>query len=364
MTAAEHEAVSLFKEVLAVKRENWIDACRFFAIFVIMATHFLATFRPEALALWERMPSRLLLGGLTGKMAVAFFFVVLGYFASAPRSFDARSFAAYALRRYGQFAFFVFAVTLCYIVGCYGVTWLFHLAEGEVLRAISDGPRYNLIYLLRDAFLFENNYNDTLWCMRQLFIASLLCRLLGYLPERLNTAARFLIAAAVILCAVLLGSRWVWLGTAALGYVLRLLLERAKDRPRLRSPAALWLLFLAAVALIKAPVSEETRPLLLYSLQSVGTFLLLFVLFHADFAQRLLAARPFPWLGRISMGLFVAHTPINELLGSSVWALLRTRIPEAPGLALCFALSLGLSVLAAWLLHRVYGWLVKRRRPA
>ena len=139
-----------------MKRENWIDSCRFFAIFVIMATHFLATFRPEALALWETMPSSLLLGGLTGKMSVAFFFVVLGYFASAPRAFDTRAFAVYTLRRYGQFAFFVFAVTLCYIVGCYGVTWLFHLAEGEVLRVISDGPRYNLIYLLRDAFLFEN----------------------------------------------------------------------------------------------------------------------------------------------------------------------------------------------------------------
>ena len=344
-----------------MKRENWIDACRFFAIFVIMATHFLATFRPEALALWEVMPSRLLLGGLTGKMSVAFFFVVLGYFASAPKTFRLPDFANYALRRYGQFAFFVFAVTLCYIVGCYGVTWLFHLAEGEVLRVISDGPRYNLIYLLRDAFLFENNYNDTLWCMRQLFLASLVCRLLGYLPERLSAAARLAAAAAVILCAVLLGSRWVWLGTAALGYVLRLLLNRAKDRPRLRSPAALWLLFLAAVALIKAPVSEEARPLLLYSLQSVGAFLLLFVLFHADFAQRLLAVRPFPWLGRISMGLFVAHTPVNELLGSSVWALLRSRVPASFSLTLCFALSLGLSILAAWLLHWAHGKLTRRQ---
>ena len=347
-----------------MKRENWIDACRFFAIFVIMATHFLATFRPEALNLWEQPPTSLLLGGLTGKMSVAFFFVVLGYFASAPRAFDARGFALYALRRYGQFAFFVFAVTLCYIVGCYGATWLFHLAEGEVLRVISDGPRYNLIYLLRDAFLFENNYNDTLWCMRQLFAASLVCRLLGYLPQRLNTAARLGIAAAVILCALLLGSRWVWLGTAGLGYVLRLLLKLAEDHPRLRSPAVLWLLFLAAVTFIKAPVSEEVRPLLLYALQSVGAFWLFFVLFHADFAQKLLAARPFPWLGRISMGLFVAHTPINELLGSSVWALLSSRVPAAISLTLCFALSLGLSILAAWLLHAAYGGLTKRRRPA
>lgn len=338
-----------------MKRENWIDACRFWAIFVIMATHYLATFCPDALTLWERMPTWLLLGGLTGKMSVAFFFLALGYFASAPRRFKGRDFAVYALRRYGQFAFFVFASTLCYILGSYGVTWLFHLAEGAVLRVISDGPRYNLIYLLRDALLFENNYNDTLWCMRQLFLASLLCRLLGCLPERLGAGKRLAAAAALILGALLLGSGWVWLGTAALGYVLRIALSFAEKRPRLTAPAVLWLLFLAAVACIKAPVSEAARPLLLYSLESVGAFLLLFVLFHAAFARRFLAAGPFPWLGRVSMGLFVAHTPINELLGSSLIALLRLHTPQSLALTAGFFLSCSLSVLAAWLLHRAYG---------
>ena len=116
-----------------MKREQWIDACRFFAIFVIMVTHFLATFRPEALALWERMPSRLLLGGLTGKMSVAFFFVVLGYFASAPRIFDSRAFLKYTVRRYGQFAFFVFVTTLCYIAG-----------SSRLLLALFISPAYSM----------------------------------------------------------------------------------------------------------------------------------------------------------------------------------------------------------------------------
>ena len=336
-----------------MKREGWIDACRFYAIFVIMVTHYLATFLPDALLLWERMPTRLLLGGLTGKLSVAFFFVVLGYFASAPKRFTVRNFAQYTARRFGQFALFVFLTTLVYILGCYGVTWLFHLAQGEVLRVISDGPRENLVFLLRDALLLEDNYNDTLWCMRQLFFASLLCRLLGCLPERMSAAARLALAAGCIFCAALAGSRWIWLGSAVLGYVLRFALEAASRRPRLRTPAALVLLFLLSVACIKAPVSEDARPLLLYSLESVGAFFLLFVLFHAPRAKRLLAAGPFPWLGRISMGLFVVHTPINELLASSLHARLFLHWP-AGAAALCFPLSCGLSVLAAWLLHRVY----------
>ena len=160
-------------------RENWIDACRFFAIFVIMATHFLAMFRPEALLLWEEMPGRLLLGGLTGKFSVAFFFVLLGYFAGRVRKFTPGGFARYALRRYGQFSFFVLVSTFFYLAGAYGLTWLLHTPDENVFRVLSDGFRYNLFYLLRDAFLLEDNYNATLWCMRQLFAASILCWLLG-----------------------------------------------------------------------------------------------------------------------------------------------------------------------------------------
>jgi len=337
-----------------VKRENWIDACRFFAIFVIMFTHFLATFSPSTLTLWETMPTRLLLGGLTGKMAVAFFFVLLGYFASVPRAFDGRGFARYALRRYGQFAFFVLVTTLCYVLGAYGVTWLFHLARSGVLRVISDGPRYNLLYTLRDAFLFEANYNDTLWCMRQLFLASLLCRLLGYLPERAGAAGRLLPALGLILCAVLAGSQWVWLGTAALGYVLRLALLYAKQHPRLTSPGVLFGIFLFAVVCIKLPLDEGERATELYAAQSVGCFALLFVLFHLPRLRRLFEAHPFPWLGRISMGLFVVHTPVNALLESSVFALFTRRAPQALTLPVTFLLSFGLSIAAAWLLHRVY----------
>lgn len=345
-----------------MKRENWIDACRFFAVSVIMVTHYLATFRPGALVLWERMPTWLLLGGLTGKLAVAFFFLVLGYFASAPHVFDPRGLIAYILRRYRQFAFFVFVTTLCYVVGCYAVTWLFHLAEGEVLRVISDGARYNLIYLLRDSFLLECSYNDTLWCMRQLFCASLVCWLLGCLPERFGTEAKLAAAAAVILCAALLGSRWVWLGTAALGFVLRLAPASKRMTERLSKPAVRWCLFAAAVVFIKAPIAEAEQPLLLYSMESIGVFLLLLVLFYTPWAKRLLASRPFPGLGRVSMGLFVVHTPINSLLASSVFAWLRLHASDGAAPVLCFPLSFALSLGAAHLLHLSYTALTRKKK--
>ena len=340
------------------KREAWIDACRFFAIFVIMTTHFLAMFKPDALLLWERMPTRLLLGGLTGKFSVAFFFVLLGYFACAPRAFDAKGLLLYALRRYRQLSLFVLAATACYILGAYACTWLFHTPDENVLRVISDGPRYNLLYALRDAFLLEDNYNATLWCMRQLFLASVLCRLLGCLPERLDKRLRLLTAAAVVALSAIAGKTWVWLGVAALGYVLRLALQIEKLR-RAFAGALRVLLFCAAVCCIKAPLEEGTA---LYLLQGLGAFLLLYVLFCTDWAQRLLASKPFPWLGLRSMGLFVVHTPVNCLLASSLCPVLAARLPDRASLPVCYCLSLALAVTAAWLLHAGYKLVTEKQK--
>ena len=343
------------------KREAWIDSCRFFAIFVIMTTHYLAMFLPDALLLWERMPTMLLLGGLTGKFSVAFFFVLLGYFASKPSELDGKRIALYILRRYRQLCFFVLVPALCYILGSYGCAWIFHTPDENVLRVLSDGPRYNLLYAVRDAFLFEDTYNATLWCMRQLFAASVLCRLLGCLPERLGLLPRILISLVILALSALTRSMWVWVGVGALGFTLRLLLESAAYRRLCDKPAALAALFLAAVCCIKAPLPEGT---VLYLLQGMGALLLLLVLFGLGGAQRTLAARPFPWLGKRSMGLFVVHTPINCLLASSLCPILTAQLPRSAALILGYCLSLALSITAAWLLHGAYARLTGKKLRA
>ena len=342
-----------------MKRVAWIDSCRFFAIFVIMFTHLLAALRPDALLLWETPPGRWFLGGLTGKFSVAVFFVLLGYFASKPRPFSWRELGRYCLHRYVQFAFFVLVTCLVTIVGSYGVTWLFHTPYGLTLRVISDGFRYNLLYLLRDAFLFEDTYNSTLWCLQQLFLASLLCRLLACLPEGLRPVWRFTVGVLVIVLLLLIDSAYcVWIAAAVLGYLLRVILPLFDARPALRRPLPLLLLFLLAVACIKAPLAESP---LLYALEGLGAFLLLLVQFYLPTWQRLLSAAPLPWLGGISMGLFVVHTPVNSLLISAVGRLIPT--DGSAGLLsvlLLFVVSFFLCVLAAWLLHRLYAAVTKK----
>ncbi len=342
-----------------MKREGWIDSCRFFAIFVIIATHFLADLLPEALLLWETMPGWLLLGGLTGKFSVAFFFVLLGYFASSPRHFTAADYASYTLRRYLQFSFFVLVTETVYIFGCRVVSVLFHAPDAAVARVLSDGWHDNLIFLLRDSFLFEDTYNSPLWCLQQLFLASLLCRLTGYISETLSTAFRvavILLTGAVLL--LLSPVYCVWITVALLGVLLRYALS-VMDSRFLKRPLVLIVLFAASVMCIKAPLEEG---LVLYLLEGIGAFFLLLVLFHASFVHPHLSRAPFPRLGFWSMGLFVVHTPLFSLLDSSLYVLLADCLPPWAALLLTFSVGMALCIFAAYLLHTVYTMVSSRFR--
>jgi len=340
-----------------LKRAEWIDSCRFFAIFVIMLTHYIDKVSPALLQLWELPPTSWLLYGLTGKFSVAFFFVFLGYFASKPVSFSFSSLVTYSIRRYFQFAFYVFIVTAVFICGSYGVTWLFHSADDCVMRVISDGFKYNLLYLARDSFFFESNYNATLWCMQQLFLASLICRGLAYIPEKLSIVLRFLLALALMLALMFINPSYcVWICAAILGYHLRLLIELSHDFPKLRSTPLLIAFLLAALVLIKLKMPESV---LQYSLQSIAAFMLIYLQFNLPQVQNWLSRKPFPWLGSISIGLFVVHTPVNALICSSVYSMLLKSISKTASAFICFFISFGICVAFSWLLKAAHEHILK-----
>ncbi|MCR5576746.1 MAG: acyltransferase [Oscillospiraceae bacterium] len=334
-----------------MKRVEWIDSCRFLAMLVIMVTHFLAMFSPDALQLWEQMPGRLILGGITGKLSVAVFFVLLGYFASKPKPFSLSAFGRYTLRRYIYFVFFALLATLLYLLGGYAVTWLFHTPDESVFVILSDGPRYNLIYLLRDGFLLEDHYIDTLWCMQSLFLASIVCRLFGYLPARLGPGLRALLAFAVIALLLLLNAAFfVWVCVGLLGCLLRLVSDSSREL-RIKPLLPRLLLFLTGLVIIKLPLDEGP---LLYFLQGLVALTWTYLILCAESVQRFLSRAPLPRLGKLTMGLFVLHTPVYSLLRSSLFPLMQKVLPDAATLPLCFCLGVSLTLVGAWLLHRAY----------
>ena len=340
-----------------MKRAEWIDSCRFFAIFVIMVTHFLGKVSPAALELWEIPPSSWLLYGLTGKFSVAFFFVLLGYFASKPATFSFSSISRYTVRRYLQFAFYIFVTSIVFVCGSYCVTWVFHSSDEYVMRVLSDGLKYNLIYLMRDAFLFEDNYNATLWCMQQLFLASIICRLIGYIPKKVPAALRIL--SVLFLISVLMfynADFCVWICAALLGYFLRIILEICEARHILQSRLQLFFSAFAALVFIKLKMPESVVQ---YWLQSLAAFMLIYVQFNLPAVQRLLSKAPFPQLGGISIGLFVVHTPVNSLLYSSLYCLCLKFMPKFPAVLIYFIVSLGTCIVCSWLLKMFYEFFLR-----
>lgn len=342
-----------------MSRTKWIDSCRFLAIFVIMLTHYLAKFCPDSLSLWEEGISSLFLYGLTGKFSVAFFFVLLGYFASKPIVFNSSSFVSYIVQRYLQFAFYIFITSCIYVVSSYGVTWLFHTPDNNVFRILSDGFKYNIIYILRDSLMFEDNYNPTLWCMQQLFAASFLCKCFAFLPQALKPVYRLASAFAIIFALMLINSSYnVWICASVLGYVLRVTLE-VQDKRGIEhcSHTLLFLLFTTVLVLIKIRMPESV---LQYSMQSFAAFLLIYINFNFSPLKAILSRSPLPWLGGISMGLFVVHSPVNDILYSSLYPVLTAFVPGFVTNTACFILSLTLSVLSAWLLHSLYSLLQKK----
>ena len=335
-----------------MKRVEWIDSSRFVAMFWILIGHFLATFHPEALRLWEPGPTWWLLGGFPGKIAFTLYFVLLGYFACAPKRFSLPYLARYTLRRYELLAFFGFTATLLYLFGGYAVTWLFHTPDEAVFRILSDGPHYNLIYLLRDGFLLEDHYIDSFWCMPHLLLASVVCRLYACLPEGVRPGQRALIACALIALLLFLNADFfIWVCVALMGGLLRLAMDAAEKRALLVRPLPRLLLFALTIAIVKIPIEEGP---LLFFLEGLVDSTWMLLIANTGSVQRLLSRPPLPWLGKITMGIFVIHTPVYSLLRSSLFPLMQRYLPDAVTLPICFCLGISLTLLAAWLLHRAY----------
>ena len=345
-----------------MKRVQWIESSRFLAMFWILIGHFLATFYPSALSLWEPGPTWWLLGGFPGKLAFTLYFVLLGFFACSPKPFTLSGFAVYTLRRYLLFVFFGFFATLAFILGAYAVTWIFHTPDADVFRILSDGPQYNLIYLLRDAFLLEDHYIDSFWCMPHLLFSSVVCRLFGYLPERVRPRTRALIACALIAVFLLIDpGACIWICVALLGCLLRLVMDHASwtwlENPRLR-----LLVLMITIAVLKIPIEEGP---LLFFLEGLVDSTWMLLIARSPRVRAFLSRAPLPCLGGLSMGIFVIHTPVYCLLRSSLFPLMLDRLPGIVTYPLCFCLGILLTLAGAWILHQAYDAVrrVRRREP-
>lgn len=335
-----------------MKRIDWIDATRYIAIVHVVFIHTLDKFWPELLNLWVTPPTSYIPILLNAKVAVLFFCVLLGFFAAKPREFNAGKFAQYTVKRYIQFAFFMLICSAVLVIGAYGTTWLFHRPDELVFKVLSDGTKYNIIYILRDGFLFEDNYNPPMWSMQQFFITSIVCYLLGCVFYRVKPLTALAVSIAAVAVFLLPGSEYLsWIGYCCMGAIARLYVENKQYFYFMEKRGIRWALFLFAWFLYKFPMPESP---FIFFLMGIASVILIAVLYSAESVQGFLGRAPLPTLGKIAFGVFVSHDPINSLLASSVVPFMRRALPQSATTLICFVVCVLIATFCAWLLDKAY----------
>lgn len=143
-----------------------IEIIRFFAILVVIVTHYWSLFMPEMFDLvyvkWETI-----FVGISGKLGVCMFCVLLGYFVADncdKKDFDL---VEYVVKRYLKFV-----IPLCIMdvsVFC-GI----RLCKAFGKTVIFLDKNINIKMLLRDIFFMGDFIVPTYWCIKEFFIASVL----------------------------------------------------------------------------------------------------------------------------------------------------------------------------------------------
>lgn len=316
---------------MQTKRIGWMDGVRSLAMGWILIVHFITIFTPNVHA---RFPGLLglILHGVTGKLAVACFCVLLGYFASKP---SRESILGYALRRYLFFALQILAVELLY----YGLSLLLPKDLYLSVNApwLYGEPGQLLGQILGDAFLLRAKIVPTYWCVDDFIIGSVAVFAASRLLQGKKLVWRM--AACVVLFAAGLWLGYLWAALCLLGWMLRLL-EEIRLSKRLTAIIALCLMALVPWMIHRG----ETQ--LTYLLDGVACLILLWTISRFPLLQRMVGWKPLTTLGSYTFELFLLHVPVYQVLETLLqWAQLHR--PPNGLYVLYFALALPITFLCA-----------------
>jgi peptidoglycan/LPS O-acetylase OafA/YrhL len=365
-------------------RDEPLEAARGLAALVVVLWHLLLGFdpaRPGALPGFPHALSwigRPWYGLINGGGAVGFFFVLSGFVLTRRnlQRTDAAGLARGAIKRWPRLAGPVTVACLfCWVL------FPLHLYRFQQAAAFSHSPwlagfgygmegasvRPNAWHAFtegaaRTFFTGSTAYNSSLWTMRPEFWGSLiafgLALALLHLPR--PAAGAWLLGVAWVACFCV----DPWLANFPLGVALAAL-AAAGRLPRLTLPAAIALL---AAAYASACYNENSRldaaiwhhlhaPLPGATVYGLGAALVLVALEGSPALRQALSGRVPRALGRLSFPLYLLHLPI--LLSFGCMAYLGAGAGHA-GMAAAAAVTLPLTLLAAWPLARFDVWWTAR----
>lgn len=254
-------------------RVKYFDSLRLIAFFAVYVTHFIDSFHPEYFSLWTTFPTSLLLEGVSGKLGVALFGVLLGYFAYISRENNS---AYYILKRYAFFVISALIINALY-----------------ALRAFLIGDRISLVKVLIESVTLDDDIFPTYWCIPVFFVASIL----SYLNGKANVPAIGILLEIAVFYK--LGSIWLavcLMGNLVARYQLYPYMDVLKNRI---CRVGLWIVVFLA---IKRPESNNT-----YMIQGICCMGLIMLIMRGKIIKKILDNTFLSAMGRQGMAIYILH---------------------------------------------------------
>lgn len=271
-------------------RNRVYDSLKWYSAFLIFTTHFLKDYAPAALyGIWDELPSRIILYGVTGKFAVAIFGVISGYFAfRSGRDRANQSIADYAIKRYIYFFICGLFIDLVY----------------TIYNGINDGfSAFAFVYALKEALFINSSIYETFWCMKDFLVASILCFVMGRAKSDLKANA---------IIAILLCISHPWVGICMLGTLIDDLLEYSDI---LKKPWCQAIMFISIFIFIKREESTIT-----YVIQGILSVVLILLANTNAVVNKILDNKITAAGGQICMAIFLIHRIVYTILSDPLYS--------------------------------------------
>ncbi len=267
------------------RRIEWIEFLRVVSAIWVFTTHYVVEYRPDWVVLWNPgMP----MVGITGKLAMAMFLIILGYLTALVRV-SGWAMVPYLVKRYLRLCIPLLAVT-----SIAALTKV--VLEGANAKEMAD-------MVFRASFLLDMTELCTqAWCLRDFLIAIVLITVLGN-----NRVGIGLLALAGM---TLYRYGQIWIAIAVLGAFLvhaeRLLkaLPAIAEKILFSVPARLVLLA-ASFAAIRRPEGYLT-----YMFDGFACAALFEVIAHSPRVQKWCSAGWWVGLGKVTYEFYLLHVLI------------------------------------------------------
>lgn len=267
------------------QRIRYLDTLKLFAIFIVFATHFIFRFHYAYLSFWHQSPTSWILHGVTGKLGVAVFSVILGFFAYKSKESNVTK---YVIKRYIYFL-------LCglFINSVYAA-----LGNAGIL----DAP-HTVKEVITASFSLDDEIFPTFWCIRPFFVASILSKLNGKAE-----AGTFTILVEIFTMYQIMGSLWV--SICLMGNLIAIAMSNEKFMSLFKHTWIRRLAYLAVFFLIKRPESGQT-----YIIDGICASLTIVALGESRYLRKVLDREPLAVLGKNTMAMFLVHVAVYRLVG-------------------------------------------------